>query len=64
MKCKNCKFFNRRGEVFECRRFPPQVCTETFTDRDGNITSNDFQAFPDVSLNDWCGEYKNKYENI
>jgi hypothetical protein len=43
--CVNCKFYREE----ECRRYPPQLYF------DGQY---DCRAFPIVSKNFWCGEYK------
>ena len=45
-RCEDCKFFYECEH--ECRRQPPRVL------------SNDIgeSRFPEVDLDDWCGEFK------
>jgi len=52
-KCENCRFF----EDGLCKRSPPK-----FTLQYNNIQGRDqsIVAYPDVSKNDWCGEWRSK----
>lgn len=56
MKCKNCIFKIKS----DCRRLPPQLiwCVE---DINAGYFSSDW---PEVSDNDWCGEFKEKKPDI
>lgn len=56
--CRNCRFYNEQGR--DCRRFPPQV----WGDPQSKFSSSYCCNFPEVSEDDWCGEFKpiDKYE--
>lgn len=52
--CETCKFCRSVGEGtvnYECRRFPPQI---------GDERGYGYVNFPDVQLDQWCGEWKPK----
>lgn len=51
--CGNCRFFFEDGK--QCRRFPPQVGTET-----SEHSCGVFATFPIVYKQEWCGEFKIK----
>ena len=65
--CETCHF-NHSGE---CRRYPPiNISTESSTDyylSDGRkIYETEHEPiwrFPEINNNDWCGEYKEEYQN-
>ncbi len=51
--CKSCRFYYKQslehGNRYLCRRHPPQFCS-----------NEGHQDRPQVSEDDWCGEYKRK----
>lgn len=55
-QCGNCRFWKPQddatinGRIGWCRRFPPQVVSET----DGPINC----TWPETIERDWCGEWK------
>lgn len=58
-RCKDCKFFN--GED-ECRRRPP-----TLVAHEKDVVTGFYSAFwfwPEVSPDDWCGEFKSPDEKM
>lgn len=56
MKCKDCFFFEDRGDKDGfCHRYPPQV-TSSF---DTHNCRYRFE-FPIVNEETWCGEFKEK----
>lgn len=48
-KCVSCAFGEIEGEGGVCHRYPPQFVVD-----EGEVGS----AFPVVSADDWCGEYR------
>lgn len=49
-QCDNCRWFNDRSRMFECRRYPPAYHA------DQELT-NAPKGFPYVRPHDWCGEW-------
>lgn len=65
-KCENCKFYkNKDGskEEGECRRYPrvvsPRIVGVAFL-----FSSTEAYCFPDVSYDEWCGEYAAASEGL
>lgn len=50
--CGNCRFFYEDGK--QCRRFPPQI----LTDSDSDYTGASYSAFPYMNKEEWCGEHQ------
>lgn len=61
MTCVNCKHYRPLSEQVtdqgECRRYPPMLAY--FADTDETET-----AFPEVSEDTYCGEFKNQWEDL
>ena len=55
MNCAQCAFY--RGDLKECRRFPPQVVTAKVF-HDGTDYETQISVVPQPEPADLCGEYK------
>lgn len=62
--CCSCRYYQSReldpnsGEG-QCRRHAPRPLREDLvTDADGYVLSHVFARWPDVSVDDWCGEWR------
>lgn len=57
-RCQNCRFYVVAGN---CRRYPPTLVGLPTTEEAkqyGNSYIDWWQAWPAVSVDDWCGEHK------
>lgn len=57
--CKNCIFGELNSNGVMCHRYPPTIIYESY-DQGGQLS----QHFPWLELNDWCGEFKDKWSNV
>lgn len=56
--CGNCFYWRPvDGDFEECRRYPPQFCTES----DAGVVSGS-TAFPNADTDHWCGEWMSNAE--
>ena len=61
MKCRTCKYFKERQVVYrdgDCRGHAPTVTTLTVTT--DKYMENHTAAWPQVDIDDWCGDYIDK----
>lgn len=66
--CIDCRFFERNPELDEsgkssfgqCHRFPPAVTTRIARHGDNFTVFEEASSFPEVCLDEWCGEFKPK----
>ena len=60
--CENCRFLidTYTDEIPRCHRYPPQAADETEYPKDGIGVRMEFHvwSFPEVSKEDWCGEWQ------
>jgi hypothetical protein len=54
--CSACVFY---GSMNQCRRYPPRVEVAQ-VHAEGYRSWDRITVFPDVTPNDWCGEYEEK----
>lgn len=52
--CEKCRYYE--PERRECRRYPPQLWCATESNGDASYG----EAFPQVSKDQWCGEFMGK----
>jgi len=60
MRCDKCRFWNPNdGEVGECRRFPPRLDKNLYSNADlPKGTDGFFGWFVRTDGGDWCGEFQ------
>lgn len=57
--CSNCKFFNDKGEVGECRRRSPMVLHTTEVERISRTKAIRATSYwPPIGRAEWCGEHE------
>lgn len=54
--CGNCRFYF--SEEHQCRRYPPQA----WTDPQSEFSCSLGFSYPEVSKDEWCGEFKETEE--
>lgn len=61
-RCETCKFavMLKKGEALECRRMPPVPTAFMVPGRNGGVEFPMYTAFPRVSGDNWCGEFRPK----
>jgi hypothetical protein len=57
-RCGNCIFYIEKYR--ECRRYPPVFTIEETSTNAGHLYWKSGFGFPEVSADDWCGEFKEK----
>jgi hypothetical protein len=57
--CENCAFYLARGPAAGiCRRFPPTLAQTDWQEGTRPIDARFRGVFPEVPLEQWCGEWK------
>jgi hypothetical protein len=60
-RCEKCRFASAIANKveLECRRLPPTVSTMVIgTNRQGGVNLHSVAAWPHMTPNAWCGEFK------
>lgn len=56
--CVDCKFYFVLNAKTVCRRYPPQVSTESANPIGGGTVVKAVSAWPEVAPKNWCGDFK------
>ncbi|KKM84088.1 hypothetical protein LCGC14_1302760 [marine sediment metagenome] len=55
--CEDCEWFEGRGGSYgDCRKKSPVVITDGYELGSSGHTT----VWPEISINDWCGDFKEK----
>lgn len=60
-ECQYCHFYFEAYHGGACRRYPPQLGSQTKEERSDRTTEEAF--FSQVSAYDWCGEYEKNHHH-